>query len=575
MQNVIPPQYPSNDSSNYPSGDPPVSDGDAAQGFQAGPTPPDALAQTTQAAPDAPPAPAAAGAAYGPASSQPVWPSYPPNAGYPGAPSYPAGYAQPQSQPNQSGPYQPGPYQPGPYQPGYDATSPGYNPNYQTPPTGYPPQNPYYQQQYPYSNWTPSGVYPGQSANAYPNGSARLASVSDGLRRQVTSAREWGQTQYQRVREHPQSRYAAIALVLLLILTAGIGIGGALMHAGSSPTAGAPTIGASSPPITSVPPAAQDLQQTLITTVNAVEPSVVEVTSTGSGNGEAIGSGEILTANGYIVTNDHVVTGYSSFTVRLSGGQTVQATLVGEDAQDDLAVLKANLSNAKPIAFADSGKVQVGQFATALGSPLGLQDSVTFGIVSALNRTASEAPDGPAGTLTGLIQTSAPINPGNSGGALVDLQGQLIGIPTLGATDNETGGVANGIGFAIASNRVKYVSQQLIANGRLTSSGQGFLGIAGQDVSPQFGQGGGSGTTGVQIAGFSNDASGSSPAQKAGLQVGDIITAVDGQPVISSDDLAAALQTKAPGTKVTIQYMRGSSSSSVSVTLGERPASQG
>jgi S1-C subfamily serine protease len=298
-----------------------------------------------------------------------------------------------------------------------------------------------------------------------------------------------------------------------------------------------------------------------------VNPSVVEVIS-GGGQGQAIGSGEILTKDGYIVTNDHVVDGFSSFSVRLNSGQTLSAQIVGQDAQDDLAVLKASLTNAQPIAFADSSAVQVGQFAIALGSPLGLQDSVTFGIVSALNRSASEAPEGPAGELTGLIQTSAPINPGNSGGALVDLQGRLIGLPTLGATNDETGTAANGIGFAIPSNRVKYVSQQLIANGHLTSSGQGYLGIQGRDVSPQFGA---SGQSGVEIAGFANDASGHSPAQAAGLQISDIITAVDGHAVVSGDELASQLLTKQPGAQVTIQYIRGSSPGSARVTLGARP----
>jgi S1-C subfamily serine protease len=371
-------------------------------------------------------------------------------------------------------------------------------------------------------------------------------------------------------RTRPYWRYAPVALLLLVVLIGGIILGSALVGARSHTTGGAVNIGASAPPITSVAPAAQDLQQTIVTTVNAVQPSVVEVTSTG-GQGQAIGSGEILTKDGYVVTNDHVVDGFSSFSVRLSNGQILAAQLVGQDAQDDLAVLKINVTNATPIAFADSDKVQVGQFAIALGSPLGLQDSVTFGIVSALNRTASESPQGPAGVLTGLIQTSAPINPGNSGGALVDLQGQLIGIPTLGATNDETGAAANGIGFAIPSNRVKYVSQQLIANGKLTTSGQGYLGIQGRDVSPSSVTGNGSAQSGVQVMGFVADANGNYPAQAAGVQIGDIITAVDGQPVTANDDLASALLSKAPSSQVTLTIERGSSQITVKVTLGERP----
>jgi len=498
------------------------------QPWQPQPWQPQQASPTTPLRPMSPPASAVPNAVPDATPPQDSWPSYAPPPAYPTNPTY-----QPPEQPPQQPPTAPQPYQP--YQgQGYQ----GYQPSY-------PPQ---------YNYWVPAGAPQPQE------------SYADRGRRILASGQHQARFVFERVRTQPQWRTAAIALILLVMLVTGIGIGSALSRAGATPTTTV-TIGANAAPIASLPAAAQDLQQTVITTVHAVEPSVVEVIS-GGGRNQAIGSGEILTKDGYIVTNDHVVQGFSSFSVRLNSGQTLSAQLIGQSAQDDLAVLKVSLTNAQPIAFADSGAVQVGQFAIALGSPLGLQDSVTFGIVSALNRSASEAPDGPAGELTGLIQTSAPINPGNSGGALVDLQGQLIGIPTLGATDNQSGGVANGIGFAIPSNRVKYVSQQLIANGHLTSTGQGFLGIQGQDVSPNSG---GNGQSGVQIAGFSNDASGHSSAQAAGLQIGDIITAVDGRAVISGDELASALMTKQPGTKVTIQYIRGSSQNSVRVTLGERP----
>jgi S1-C subfamily serine protease len=201
-----------------------------------------------------------------------------------------------------------------------------------------------------------------------------------------------------------------------------------------------------------------------------------------------------------------------------------------------------------------------------------LQQSATFGIVSALNRSASEAPNGPAGELTGLIQTSAPINPGNSGGALVDLQGQLIGIPTLGAIDPETGTQANGIGYAIPVDRVTFVAQQLIQHGQLTSTGQGFLGIQGEDVTPSLAAANGlSVQSGVLVTGFANDVAGQSPAQQAGLQTGDVIIAVNGQAVAGNGDLASALLSQSPGTKVTVTVVRGSSQHTVTVTLGERP----
>ncbi|MGH2518038.1 MAG: S1C family serine protease, partial [Ktedonobacterales bacterium] len=200
------------------------------------------------------------------------------------------------------------------------------------------------------------------------------------------------------------------------------------------------------------------------------------------------------------------------------------------------------------------------------------QQSATFGIVSALNRSASEAPNGPAGELTGLIQTSAPINPGNSGGALVDLSGKLIGIPTLGATDPNSGGTANGIGFAIPSNRVQFVANQLMKNGHLVTTGQGFLGIIGEDVTPQLASAYNLPTqSGVLVTGFANDTAGASPAQKAGMQKSDIIVAVNGQQVTNNGDLAAALQSVSPGTQVTLTVQRGSSQQTIKVTLGERP----
>lgn len=209
-----------------------------------------------------------------------------------------------------------------------------------------------------------------------------------------------------------------------------------------------------------------DLQETTISTISAVDPSVVQVQGRGGGpGGGSVGSGEILTSSGYIVTNSHVVHGLSSFTVLLSTGQTVPAQLVGEVPSQDLAVLKISASNLKPIAVGDSSQVQVGEYDIAMGSPLGLEQSATAGIVSALNREGKEVVDGKTYTLKGMIQTSAPINPGNSGGALVNLQGQLIGIPTLAAVDPSTGVAANGIGYAISSNQMETIVAPFIPAG--------------------------------------------------------------------------------------------------------------
>lgn len=366
-----------------------------------------------------------------------------------------------------------------------------------------------------------------------------------------------------------------LGLLAVVLLIAGIGVGLAL----GARSGAVATTSLKTQPVATVPvaPAAQDLEQQVVNVVQAVQPTVVQVESQSGSQGSAIGSGEIVTSDGYIVTNDHVVRGFSQYSVLLSNGKTYSAKLVGESPQDDLAVLKISTrSSLQTIAFGDSGKARVGQFAIALGSPLGLQQSATFGIVSALNRTASEGTDGPARELTGLIQTSAPINPGNSGGALVNLSGQLIGVPTLGAVDPNSGGSANGIGFAIPSDRVKYVMEQLIANGRLVNTGQGFLGVKGEDVTPQIASSYNlNAQSGVLIVGFAQAANGSSPAEQAGLKSGDIITAVDEQTVNDNNDLASALLSKQPGAQVKVTYVRGSSTNSVTVTLGERPTNAG
>lgn len=315
------------------------------------------------------------------------------------------------------------------------------------------------------------------------------------------------------------------------------------------------------------------LQQNVINVINQVQPSVVEVESRGA-QGGGIGSGEIWDSNGYIVTNDHVVSGFTTFSVRLSRDQIVPAQLIGEAPQDDLAVLKVSAKNLHPIGVGDSSKVQVGQFVVAMGNPLGLAETATFGIVSALNRTASEGPNGPAAVLTGMIQTSAPINPGNSGGALVDLNGQLVGVPTLAAVDPQVNAPANGIGFAIPVNRVKFVVPQLIKNGKLVNTGQGFLGIQGQDVTPQLAAANHlSAQSGVLVSGFAKDASGQSPAQQAGIQMGDVIVSVDGQTIVNNADIATITLNSQPGTQVKVTIARGAHQTTVTVKLGERPVS--
>ncbi len=198
--------------------------------------------------------------------------------------------------------------------------------------------------------------------------------------------------------------------------------------------------------------------------VAKVKPSVVEVYVT-LAQGAALGSGVIIDSRGYIVTNNHVVSGALSIQVVLSNGTKEPAKLTGTDTADDLAVLKiavppAGLSVAT---LGDSAQLQVGQEVLVIGNPLGITQTVTNGIVSALKRSVSEGQGG--ATIQNAIQTDAAINPGNSGGALVDLQGNVVGIPTLTAIDPEFNTPANGVGFAIPSNRVKSVVTQLIPTG--------------------------------------------------------------------------------------------------------------
>ncbi len=200
-----------------------------------------------------------------------------------------------------------------------------------------------------------------------------------------------------------------------------------------------------------------------------LSPSVVQIQSP-----EGLGSGVVFDSNGDIVTNNHVVAGGGPYTVT-AGAHSYGASLVGRFPPDDLAVVRVSGAKLTPAAFADSSKLDVGDFAIAIGNPLGLRSSVTDGIVSAFRQGVSE---GNGVALPLMIQTSAAINPGNSGGALADLQGRVIGIPTLAATDPELGGTAApGIGFAIPSNLVRDIATQIIRFGHVVNSHRAYLGV--------------------------------------------------------------------------------------------------
>ena len=307
------------------------------------------------------------------------------------------------------------------------------------------------------------------------------------------------------------------------------------------------------------------LQQDYVSTIRRVLPSVVEI-KTASG----LGSGVVYDTAGHIVTNAHVVGTATSFQVVLAGSASpLPARLTGSYPPDDLAVIQVTgAAHLVPARFADSSTLQVGDIVLAMGNPLGLASSVTDGIISAVGRTVSEPQEAgsPGATLPDVIQTSAAINPGNSGGALADLADQVVGIPTLAATDQQLGGgAAPGIGFAIPSNIVTDVAGQIIKTGHVTSSHRAALGVRVQTVTGPDGQ-----PSGVAIAAVSPGG----PAAKAGLQPGDVITAVNGTATPDTEALAAVLAGLQPGQQVPLSVTKADgSTATVTVTMGQLPGS--
>jgi S1-C subfamily serine protease len=287
-----------------------------------------------------------------------------------------------------------------------------------------------------------------------------------------------------------------------------------------------------------------------------------------------LGSGVIVDSRGYIVTNYHVVFGAGGQTtandkisVTLSSGQTYTASIASADAPDDLAVLKITAPRLQAMPLADSGKVRAGEFVLALGNPLGYSHTVTFGIVSAPKRTVAE--NGPASFIPDMIQTSAPINPGNSGGALVDLAGRLIGIPTLAAADPRLGTAAQGIGFAVPSNRVAYIMEQVLVHGKVVHSGRPYLGLAGmRDLTPAVaGQNGLSVDQGAIVTSVVSDG----PAARAGVRAGDVLVRLDGQTITSTLAVGEVLARLKVDQRVSLTVARADGEHTFTVTLGELP----
>nr|WP_286130641.1 trypsin-like peptidase domain-containing protein [Enhydrobacter aerosaccus] len=274
-------------------------------------------------------------------------------------------------------------------------------------------------------------------------------------------------------------------------------------------------------------------------------------------NGESdntnLGSGVIISQDGYIVTNSHVISKADNIIVMLNDGRKATAKVIGNDVESDLAVIKVDLTGLKPLGFREQS-TQVGDVVLAIGNPFGVGQTVTQGIISATGRTGLGI-----NTVEDFIQTDAAINPGNSGGALVDAYGQLVGINT--AIFSRSGG-SMGIGFAIPTEIVKLVMNGIIKDGKVH---RGWLGIELQS-SMKDPTKLGDDTQGVEVMNVMPDG----PAAKAGLQKGDIITAMDNKPVNDANTLIQLVARKAPNSVVNLQVMRNKAQSSVNVTLGER-----
>ncbi len=291
------------------------------------------------------------------------------------------------------------------------------------------------------------------------------------------------------------------------------------------------------------------------------------------GESKAQGSGFVYDTDGHVITNEHVADNASSIHVTFADGSSYPATVVGTDPSTDVAVLKVNApaSELHPLSLDDSSKVRVGDGVVAIGSPFGLDETVTSGIVSATDREI-DAPDG--STITGAIQTDAAINHGNSGGPLLDLHGKVIGVTSQ--IESDSGG-NDGVGFAVASNTVKRVADSLIANGSVAHA---QLGVRVQTIPPgaasAIGEVAGVAIVEVQPGSAAADAGlkGATGTKTSGGQSyptgGDVITGVDGNAVETSAELKAAIDAHAPGDTIELTVVRGGDTRTVTVTLDKR-----
>ncbi|WP_107984335.1 trypsin-like peptidase domain-containing protein [Rhodococcus sp. OK519] len=358
-------------------------------------------------------------------------------------------------------------------------------------------------------------------------------------------------------------RSALVAGAIALALVSG-GIGGVVGSlASSNNTGNAPVSNALDAPKASTSPASNAPEGSVEAVAAKVVPSVVQIQVAGT-RGEGEGSGVILSSDGLIMTNNHVIAGGGTdgkLLVAFSDGSTAPATLVGTDPTSDIAVIKVDgKSGLTPVDLGSSEDVKVGEEVVAIGSPLGLAGTVTAGIVSALDRPVSTSGEaGNQNTVIDAIQTDAAINPGNSGGALVNMEGQLIGVNTAIATAGGQGG-SIGLGFAIPVDQARRIADELVKTGKATQA------IIGVQVSAK------ETTGGATVV----DVTGGGPAEKAGIPKGAVVTKVDDRVITSGDSLIAAIRSHAPGDTVSVTYKDPSGSvKTVDVALGTAPTTGG